>query len=241
MRILVTNDDSINSPGLLELVKVAMKLGEVIVVAPKFEQSAKSHAIDVRNGMKLEKHDLGLGVEAYSLDSTPADCVRTAYYGLKKEIDFVFSGINAGLNLGEDIAYSGTVAAISEAAMLGIRGIAFSSYDKRHFDVISNFSQIIDYILSRNLFASCLSFNVNVPNQAKGIRLTKQGSTHFDTRFEYYGEKFYQKGGPRHEMEKENLNTDVNAIYNNYISITPLTVDRTDYDALEKITKKKYK
>lgn len=237
MRILVVNDDSINSKGLKDLVVLAKELGEVTVVAPKFEQSAKSHAIDVVNGMELERVDLGLAVEAYSLDSTPADCVRTAVYGLGKSFDLVLSGINSGLNLGEDIFYSGTVAAATEAAMLGINAIALSTEVASSEDLVSKFALIHDFILENELLNLHNLYNINVPKAAKGIKITKQGSTHFATRFELKSNLYYQLGGPRHEKDKDNLGSDVRAIYENYISVTPLNVDRTEYSIYKKLKK----
>ena len=233
MKILVTNDDSIFSNGLHALVKVAEKYGEVFVVAPLVEQSGKSHGIDIKNGIELTKVDIGLEVETYTLSSTPADCVRAAEYALKVEFDLVFSGINNGLNVGEDIAYSGTVAAISEAAMLGKKGIAFSANANNHKIVIDHFDIIMDFLNENKLLELNDLYNINVPNNPKGILLTKQGSTHFDTRFDKIDGMYYQLGNPRHELDKDNINSDVYAIYNEYISITPLINDRTNYNVLK--------
>ena len=116
MRILITNDDGIQASGLIPLVKWAMKLGQVTVIAPKVEQSGKSHGIEIHKSFALEKVELVDGVEAYALDSTPADCVRYAILGRKEQFDLVISGINRGLNVGADIMYYRTVGAICEAA-----------------------------------------------------------------------------------------------------------------------------
>lgn len=235
MKILITNDDSIQEKGLHALVNAAKRHGEVFVIAPLFEQSGKSHSIDVHNGMELSKCDAGLGVDTYTLNSTPADCVRTAVFALKEDFDIVFSGINNGLNLGEDIFYSGTVAAISEAAMLGKKGIAFSSYVNDYMSVINHFEEIMDFFKEYNLFEYNNIYNVNVPKNPKGIKLTKQGSTHFDTFFKNVDGMYYQLGNPRHEMDKDNQDSDVNAIYYDYISITPLNNDRTNYEVLKNL------
>jgi 5'-nucleotidase len=238
MKILVTNDDSINAKGLKALVEEAKKYGEVIVVAPFFEQSAKSHAIDVQNGIKLVPADASLNVPTYTLTSTPADCVRAAYFALKADFDIVFSGINNGLNLGEDIFYSGTVAAVTEGAMLKKRGIAFSSAVSDYESVVQNFDLIMKYFKENKLFDYNLIYNVNVPKNAKGIKLTKQGSTHFDTRFDNINGMYYQLGNPRFELDKDNEDSDVKAIYDGYISITPLNVDRTNVEVLKKLKNK---
>ena len=132
MRILITNDDGIQAPCLLPLAQWATKFGEVTVVAPKVEQSAKSHGIEIRNAFEVKKVDFGPGITAYSVDSTPADCVRFAVLGLQVQFDLVLSGINKGLNLGLDIMYSGTVSAILEADALCVPGIALSAPPKYH-------------------------------------------------------------------------------------------------------------
>lgn len=233
MKILVTNDDSIHAKGLMELAKKAKQYGDVVIVAPSEEQSGKSHSINIRSGIILKEHDLGLDVPSYELSSTPADCVRAAYYALKIDFDIVFSGINNGLNLGEDILYSGTVAAITEAATYGKKGIAFSSNTNNYMEVIHHFEEIMDMFFKYDLFSYSLIYNVNVPRNPKGIVFTKQGSTHFDTRFENIEGMYYQKGSPRFERDDENIDSDVRAIYNHYISITPLSFDRTHHDALK--------
>lgn len=237
MKILVTNDDSITSVGLHALVEAAKRYGEVFVVAPLVEQSGKSHGIDIHNGLELNKVDIGLDVDTYTLSSTPADCVRAAEFALKAEFDMVFSGINNGLNVGEDISYSGTVAAISEAAMLGKIGIAFSAYTSDYKTVIDNFDKIMDFMKEHKLLEKNDLYNINVPRNPKGILLTKQGSTHFDTRFDQIDGMYYQLGKPRHELDKDNVNSDVYAIHNEYISITPLINDRTNYNVLKTFKK----
>ena len=107
MRILVTNDDGVNAQGIKILANVAKKFGEVVCVAPIYEQSGKSHCIDIKEPFVVKKYnDILPEVKTYVVDSTPADCVRIAYYYLKEDFDIVFSGINNGYNLGEDILYS---------------------------------------------------------------------------------------------------------------------------------------
>ena len=128
MRILITNDDGVFAPGIKLLAEWARKIGEVTVVAPKNEQSGMSHAINFTKPIEIKKLELMEGVEAYSCDSTPADCVRYGIVGLKREYDLVLSGINRGVNLGVDVIYSGTVAAIFEAAYWKHNALAISTY-----------------------------------------------------------------------------------------------------------------
>ena len=125
MRILITNDDGISAEGIRVLCQWAKTKGEVTVVAPKVEQSGKSHAIDFTRPIEIKRVELMDGVEAYSMDSSPADCVRFAVLGMMGKFDIIFSGINRGFNLGKDIVYSGTAGAIFEGGRLGIPGIAF--------------------------------------------------------------------------------------------------------------------
>ncbi len=226
MRILVANDDGIDAIGLKYLVEFAKTLGDVCVVAPKYEQSAKSQSINVRSGFEVKKTTY-LGVDAYVIDSTPSDCVRFAIYYLKDNFDIVFSGLNRGYNSGEDILYSGTVAAASEGAMIGRRAIAFSTSYKS-FDGAKYLKDAYDYIINNNLFEKHNFWNVNIPPVAKGVRVTHQGLTNFDTYFEEKEGLFYQLGSPHFYLDKDET-SDTKAIDDGYISITPLTNDRTMY------------
>ena len=148
MKILITNDDGINAPGIRLLAAWAKKLGEVTVVAPKVEQSAMSHAIDFVNPQEIKRVEFIDGVTAYSMSSTPADCVRFGVLGLQDKFDLVLSGINYGVNVGQDIVYSGTVAAVFEAARLGIKGIAFSTFPHSQKEAAQYFDMAYDFIVS---------------------------------------------------------------------------------------------
>lgn len=237
MKILITNDDGINAEGLSVLVDCVRNYGEIIVVAPMVEQSGKSHSINVYSGIKGKKHPNLFGdIEAYSLDSTPADCVRFAHHYLKYDFDVVLSGVNNGYNMGEDIMYSGTVAGAAEAHFLGKKGLAFSTTKNDFSGVAANFDKIMTFIIDNKLLEVNDVYNINIPPVAKGIRLTKQGSTHYDVRFDIENDLYFQRGGPHFEREKFNLASDVNAIINQRVSITPLTNDRTNYHVFKKLT-----
>lgn len=239
MRILITNDDGIQSEGLKILAKAAQKYGEVIVVAPEKEQSAKSQALNIRRGLNfVEKEDYLPNVVAYALDSTPADCVRFANYFLRLEFDIVLAGINNGYNLGEDIMYSGTVGAASEGVMGGKKAIAFSTNPHDFTEAKNRIDEILEFFFSQELFTYGQFYNVNIPPQAKGIKFTLQGSTHFSTDFFSEGLQVFQRGKPNFHLDAERMNSDVYAIEEKYITITPLSVDRTDYLVLEKLKKK---
>ena len=236
MRILITNDDGIAAPALPHLVNWAKGLGEVTVVAPKIEQSGKSQAIDFFREVEIKRTPRLGDVEAWAMDSTPADCVRFGIVGLKKEYDLVISGINKGFNLGHDIAYSGTVGAIMEAARLGVPAIAFSmDYEANAEDVIPNLSIAWNYMIENGLWKVGKLYNVNIPQTVEGICITRQGGMFYSDAFEKREGDFYiQVGDPIRNPELD-LSLDTDAIWANHISISPLTHDKTDLVVLEKL------
>ena len=226
MRILITNDDGIQAAGLIPLVKWAMKLGQVTVIAPKYEQSGKSHGIEIHKSFSLEQVDLVEGVEAYALDSTPADCVRYAILGRKDRYDLVISGINRGLNIGADIMYSGTVGAICEAANLGVHALAFSTSPAYYDKAVAHMDMAYDFIRKHQLLEKNLFYNINIPANPTGIRITRQGGP-------YYSDEFTLENGmvTPHGIDvftpcgSEEVDTDCVLRYG-MISITPMTNSR---------------
>ena len=158
LKILITNDDGIEAEGIRLLAAWARKLGEVTVVAPKVEQSGKSHAIQFVNPVEIKRVPFVEGVEAYSMDSTPADCIRFGVVGLNRKYDLVLSGMNRGVNLGADIVYSGTVGAIFEAARLGMNALGFSAYPDGQEAAAKYFDEVYDFIVKNNLFDDCKLF-----------------------------------------------------------------------------------
>ena len=235
MRILISNDDGIKSPSLLQLTKWAMKLGEVTIVAPKTEQSGKSQSIDFCGKIEVREVDLIPGVKAYSVDSTPADCVRFATAGLDTTYDLILSGINRGYNLGEDIVYSGTLGAVWEASRLGIRGLAISTdlptFESAHIYL----DEIYDFICSNKLFDQSIIYNINIPTEVCGIRITRQGGIYYSDKFVYCGNDMYVQEGAPIMYDTNDPDIDIDAVRSNYISVTPISVSRTDrvaYDIL---------
>lgn len=238
MKILITNDDGIQASGLKLLVEKAIKYGDVLVVAPKIEQSAKSHSINIKRGLAYQRvADIIPGVVTYTVDSTPADCVRFVNYHLKENYDIVFSGINHGFNVGEDIIYSGTVAGASEAIFEEKKAIAFSTKHNDLSAVELAFDEVMSYILDNGLLDKCNLYNVNIPLNPKGIKITHQGSTHFDALFYEDNGLIFQKGYPDFSKDYDKEHSDVFALYNGYISITPLTNDRTNHEVFQKLKK----
>lgn len=238
MRILITNDDGIESPALPRLIEWAQKLGEVVAVAPRVEQSAKSHAIDFTRPLRVESVDLVAGARVYSVDSTPADCVRFALLGLREQFDFVISGINRGFNMGKDIMYSGTVAAVCEAAHYKIPAMALST-DPDCFDgAFAYLDRVWEYICQRDLFAHHGLYNVNIPMEAKGIRLTHQGGVYFEDAFYPDEAPFYRIDGainPTDHQYPNDPTSDINSIYEGYASVTPLVSERTAWQVFEQL------
>jgi 5'-nucleotidase len=238
LRILITNDDGIDTVGIRLLASWAKQYGEVTVIAPKVEQSAKSHAIDIRGAFEIKKVPFMDGIEAYSVDSTPADCVRFGVIGLKRQYDLVLSGINRGVNVGDDIVYSGTCAAVFEAARLGMKGIAFSAFFEGQQEASKHFDKAYRYILDNDLLSQNLIYNVNIPNDPIGIRMTYQGSVYYSDEFvpdETAGENMYRQVGEQvFDAEPNDLNRDTVAIHAGYISVTPLMASRTNMEVYEK-------
>jgi 5'-nucleotidase len=238
MRILITNDDGIDTLGIRLLAKWASTLGEVTVVAPKVEQSAKSHAIEIRNPIEIKKVPFEGGIEAYSMDSTPADCVRFGVIGLKRKYDLVLSGINKGVNVGADVVYSGTVAAIFEAVRLGVKAVAFSAFFDDQEHAAKYFDEAYRYLIDNGLLEENPIYNVNIPREVKGVKVTYQGSPYFSDEFEKVGEDTYlQVGEQIADICPSDSNRDTVAIHEGYISITPLLETRTNMEVFKKHNK----
>ncbi len=236
MEILITNDDGFEADGIHALADFARRLGRVTVVAPKIEQSGKSHAIDFKSEIEIKRIDFAEADEAYSVSSTPADCVRYAVIGLGRKYDLVLSGINRGVNLGIDISYSGTAGAIFEAGRLGMRGIAISTYPDTLGDAIPHLDRVYSFLSDNGLFDETPIYNVNIPSSPKGIRITKQGSPYFSDEFVHRGGDMYmQMGGKIPDVSPEDMERDTVALEAGYISITPLSTTRTDMQVFEKI------
>jgi len=236
MNILITNDDGYNAEGLRILASWARKLGHVTVAAPKKEQSGKSHSIEIHKPYEAKKVEMLEGTDWYYVDSTPADCIRFGFNGLKRNYDIVLSGINFGLNLGEDIAYSGTDGAIFEAAYMGCKAIAFSTVPESFDGARANLDRVYDFIISNHLFDYNAIYNVNFPLVPHDeILVTQQGGPFYKDRFHYLGNDIYQVEGYSVYGGAQNYAHDLDATLNGYISISPLCTTRTAVNAYEKI------
>lgn len=241
MRFLIVNDDGINADGIKLLTKWAMQYGEVTVVAPKFEQSGKSHAIDFMNPIEIKCVDFMEGVEAWSMASTPADCVRFGIFGLHREYDVVLSGINRGTNMSGDIIYSGTMGAIFEAGNQHHKGIAFSTTPDNLEAASKYLDKAFNFIVNNNLFDYSDLYNINIPEEVKGIRITKQGDGFFSDAFYQVDETTYtQYGQMIADTCPEDKTRDSVAFGEGFISVTPMTKERTDLPAFEKLKDMKF-
>jgi len=234
MRILITNDDGIQSPILPILASWAKKHGEVTLCAPKVEQSGKSHSIDFRNEIEVKKVDLLEGVEAYSVDSTPADCVRFAVNYLERKYDLCISGVNRGYNLGADMCYSGTIGGIMEAVRYDIKGIAVSTDVDILLDSEKYFDDIYNYFVENKLFEYSDLYNVNIPHpEIKGFKITEQGGIYYSDNFVHQHDDMYLQLGAPVVIKENGLGVDINATTEGYISVTPLARYKTNFEALK--------
>ena len=243
MIILVTNDDGVHSPGLIALFKAMKEIGDAYVVAPDRERSAVGHSLTLHRPLKVEQ----MRDHVYSINGTPTDAVVVGVSKiLPQRPDIVVSGINRGGNLGDDITYSGTVSAAIEGTILNIPSFAISTHGEKnfHFETAASFAVTITRYITEHPMPYDTFLNVNVPNLprglVKGIRLTRQGKRIYDNSiqevFSPRGEQYYWIGGgvPYWEHAED---TDIHAIEEGYVSVTPIHLDLTNYTAL-KILKK---
>ena len=236
MKILLTNDDGIDAEGLRVVADWAKNLGHVTVCAPKVQQSGKSHAINIYTPFEIKKVDYEGADEAYAVDSSPADCVRFGTIGLGRHYDLVLSGVNKGLNMGEDIMYSGTAGAIFEACTRGMKGIAFST-GVAHFDSARQWiDRVYQFVVENKIFNCCDVLNVNIPiGDVKGFRITKQGGPFYTDSFAEVETDMWKQTGYCVHQNRHDLSIDSDATTDGYITITPLTIERTNMKAYETI------
>lgn len=236
MKILVTNDDGIYSPGIAALARVAKRFGDVKVVAPDVEQSSMGHAVTHSRPLSCKKSPIEFqDIEAYRVNGTPADCVAMGTH-LWKNVDVVLSGINMGPNLGNSMWHSGTLAAAKQAVLFGIKGIALSTpvgKTEPDFDLLEPFvEQALGLLLKGDELAL---YNVNFPESPKDIVWTRQSVRLYDGTIipgkDPMGRKHYWFTVTPLEAAEEG--TDRWAVENDMVSITPLRLDLTDEATLQ--------
>lgn len=246
MNILVTNDDGIHAEGLIALKQALDKIGNVFVVAPDRPRSACGHSITLHKPLRADRVRLRDGSYGFATNGTPSDCVSLALLGVVEgPIDLLVSGINSGPNLGWDLTYSGTVSAAMEGAISGVQSFAISvaTYDPEvDYTAAAAIAARLARILQRHRLPENTLLNVNVPSlpleEIKGVMVTRQGKRRYtgnlEKRSDPTGRDYYWLGG---DLPIDHLveGTDVKAVADDFVSVTPVHLDLTDYDALEQV------
>lgn len=241
MKILVSNDDGVQAQGLFMLVEALESLGEVTVIAPDRNRSGASNSLTLENPLRVNRLRNGF----LSVGGTPTDCVHLAITGLLSEKpDLVVSGINAGANLGDDIFYSGTVAAAMEGCFLGVPSMAVSLTNGHiQYETAAKVAREIAISLMKNPLPSQTMLNINVPDLAidelKGFDITRLGTRHRAERTleekDPRGNPIYWVGPPGPEQDA-GVGTDFFAINSGRVSITPLQLDLTNYRVFDSLS-----
>lgn len=241
MHILVTNDDGIASPALKQLKRHLEAFGRVTIIAPDRNQSATSQSLTLHRPLRIHP----LEPDVYSVDGTPTDCVLIAFHGmLVEKPDFVVSGVNHGPNMGEDVYYSGTVAAALEGVLQGVPAIAASLVTRQPTDFAdpaASVGRLLRQVLERGVPPRML-LNVNFPHrpaaELRGVQLTRLGTrVYHDTlvkKVDPRGKDYYWIGGEDPLWEPE-AGTDFHAVHHGVVSVTPMKLDRTDGDAIARM------
>jgi 5'-nucleotidase len=249
MKILVTNDDGVTAPGLLALAQALRDLGEVTILAPDRNWSGSGHVKTLDRPLRVKEVRLQDGSMAWASDGAPSDCVALALLGFTEtKFDLVVSGINPMPNLGHDVTYSGTVTAAMEAMIWGIPGIAVSLGSIENGLMISDYEpaahlarQVVESAIQHGLPTGIL-LNINIPllpeTEIKGFQVTRQGlrvyRDRLDRRVDPRGRPYYWIGGDAPTGYPEE-GTDVGALADGYVSITPIHLDLTAYKTIETI------
>lgn len=230
---LLSNDDGYTSAGIRALKRALETFADVVICAPETEQSAASHALSLNKPLRLRSVEPGI----FAVDGTPADCVYVAIHSnrvLPRKPDVVVSGINHGLNLGQDVFYSGTVAAAREGALRGAPAIASSAHPKANFDEAARVTaKLAETVLGLARGEGGLLLSMNFPRAWTSVRATRLGARTYeeicDFRKDPRGREYLWIGGPsvRHE---HGPGTDTEAYDDGIVSITPLLLDATDPD-----------
>lgn len=248
MNILITNDDGINADGIIELAKAMKSIANVYIVAPNSQRSATGHAITIHNPIMVSEAFVDEDIKAYAISGTPADCVKVGIEALFKdiEIDLVLSGINNGANLGTDVVYSGTVSAAIEGLIQNKPSIAVS-YNEFNVskETYTNSAKYVVEIVEKlkdkmDIFNDCI-LNINIPNkEVKGTKVTVLGERKYENvmeeRVSPHGQKYFWVGGTIQELNQEE-DSDIVAMDEGFISITPVNIDMTNKNKISDLEK----
>jgi 5'-nucleotidase len=252
MHILVSNDDGILAPGLLALAGAMREFGAVTVIAPEENQSANGHRKTLTKPLRVNEVQLADGHRAYSTDGAPADCIALAMLGVFQEpVDLVVSGINRGANLGQDLTYSGTIAAAFEATIFHKPAIAFS-LDDRSFQADYSTAAEIARQVTRQVIEHGLPpltlLSVNIPQlpleKIGGMKITRQGTSVYRDvlvpRLDPGGRPYYWIGGEAPTGDVSVEGTDMWAVHHGYVSITPVRLDMTAHNLIDSLRQWKF-
>jgi len=244
MRFLLTNDDGVDSPGLLSLARAVSALGEVVVVAPEKEWSGSGHSITIHKPLRVrERESPGERIRVWQCSGSPADCVVIGVFDLLPEVPtLVISGINLGPNLGEDLTYSGTVSAAMEAYLCDLTAFSISigSFQEPRWEVAAEVAKCLAGLLTG--LPNRLLLNVNVPNrplgELRGVALTRLGRRRYRERLtkgnDPFGRPYYWIAGEP-EVIENGEGSDSQALDHGFVSITPFFLDFTDYSMLAQL------
>ena len=253
MHILVTNDDGAWAPGLLALAQEMRKVGRVTVFAPDRNWSVSGHVKTLDRPLRVRETRLADGTAAFTTDGAPSDCVALALLGLIDPTDLVVSGINPHANLSHDVTYSGTVTAAMEAVISNVRGVAVSLETPESAEDTADYAtaavvarRVVEHLIADGLPEGVV-LNVNVPylkeHELKGYMITRHGLRVYrdalDQRLDPRGRPYYWIGGEA-PMGVDEEGTDVGALLQGYVSITPLQLDLTNYKAMDVLKKWKW-
>jgi len=245
LKILITNDDGIDSAGIAALNKALKEIGEVTVVAPRQEQSAVGHGITMQIPLRVTEYYKDGVFFGYAVDGTPADCVKMGMRNiLKEKPDIVVSGINHGSNTAINIIYSGTVSGAREAAIMDVPSISISVTNHRvkDFNYAGEIAKMLALKIKKHGLPLGTLLNVNVPDlpedEIAGIMVTQQGKSRWDDIYEKrtdpYGRDYYWLTGSM-TSDDTDIKFDQVAIKNNFVTVTPIHFDLTDYETYDKL------
>ncbi len=243
--ILITNDDSIDAPGLKRLIDVARPLGEVVAIAPSEPRSGQSSAITVNSPMRIVPAEEYNGVTIYTVNGTPVDCVKLGMHAvMSRKPDLILSGINHGSNSGNNIIYSGTMGAVLEGCMLGIPSVGFSLLHhslKADFTYATPFvDEITRRVIDRGL-PDGICLNVNIPSRCKpeGVKVVRAAHGHWTEEYARYedphGKPFYWLTGRFVNAEPGNPETDEYWLDRKFVTVVPARPDQSALDAISSV------
>ena len=240
MRILISNDDGVEAEGIQTLIRYLSKEHEVIVVAPNENKSAASSSLTLNKPLQ----PVEIAPNVFKMDATPSDCVHLALCGfLKEPVDLVVTGINFGPNLGDDVIYSGTVAGAIEGRFLGLPSVAISlaSWEGRHFETAGKVAQQVVGAIHTAQLSHDTVLNVNVPDVAyeeiKGFQTTRLGKRHMsEPSIQDKDDPSIYWIGENGKEADNGVGTDFHAIAHHYVSVTPLQIDLTKYNEIDKVS-----